>query len=126
MPLMLIPSIIFWLRWVARIRMDILMIVLNKNRNLFRLLTLGLADHNKFIRDYKGHSEGQAHHDEEVRARNQGAEGEAIGVDEEIVEVVAEESAGHRSTALRRPPDEAEQVIAEQAEEIADLKEYIR
>jgi len=29
-PLMILPSSVFWLRWVAKIRGDILMIVLNK------------------------------------------------------------------------------------------------
>jgi hypothetical protein len=105
-PLMLIPSAIFWLRSVAKIRMDVLMIVLNKNRNLFRLLTCGLVDHNKFIRDYKGHhhhSDAEAHHEAEMGAREQEGPAETMGADEEIVEIEGEESAGAvRRTALKR------------------------
>jgi hypothetical protein len=60
MPFIVIPSLAFFLQWLAKIRTGLLIIAFNSNKGLFKLLTLNLVDANEFFRVHIQHT--HTHH----------------------------------------------------------------
>ena len=60
MPFVVLPSLAFFLQWLAKIRTGLLIIAFNSNKGLFKLLTLNLVDANEFFRVHIQHT--HTHH----------------------------------------------------------------
>lgn len=60
MPFIVLPSLAFFLQWLAKIRTGLLIIAFNSNKGLFTLLTLNLVDANEFFRVHIQHT--HTHH----------------------------------------------------------------